>query len=1052
MSIDSSEYSSPFIILRSPLFPYEVLLNAYSKKPNDNSFQTELIAFFEKNELAKKALYVGSPSLYREFTAFIEVSGKVDRKKERKLTDSLLKYLIRMTTRCTPFGLFAGSTIANVENNNIDHSSRIEVTLGEEIKLHKSISMDFWMKLYLKVTSIPEVQNALSYSTNTTLNKKNNVWKYTKIDLLKSSDFTESFNIPNNSILEEIIARSEKGITLQEVSDIIVNHGFEESDAQGYIQELISSQVLIDELFPNVTGEKYTDILLQESIRFTTNLLPDLQSELVKLKKWLNSNNSPQEFSIAESDKLMADLSRILDDSESGHYNPPRVQTDAYYDVKSSSLANFPKDELKECLELLSMLSQDTEKDLENFKEIFHARYAENEVPLSLVLDPEIGIDYTCENFARLSNNAESLERIKWNAVTKFKFNLYQTALKNNSRIISLDKSEIEDLGIDSELPDSFSILGNMFQTDEQFSFQLSGVIGPSFANLSTRFCHGNHNFKQEVLELMQKENDHYSHSIPAEISHFPNAHSIPLISRPKLRSYEIPYLTRSTVPIENQLKIDDLYLTIVQNELLLLSKKHGKRIIPKLTNAHSYFQLSNPPIYRFLGDLQQQNRKYIRWDWEFLKGQPYLPRVCYKNIILCPAVWSIKSKLLLKIEKTPKSSWNEQFQVIRKDLEIPRFVELSDADNNLLLDLESEQGVRILILETRKTGADFAKLKEVLYSEKNLLVHNERGSFTNEVIIPFVKEKVEEKIPRSINSAIGEDVSKRKFSPCEDWVYIKIYAEAGVLDKLLTEKLNPINEALQKDGIISNWFFIRYADPDYHIRIRYKLIDKNEFSKIVNDINDALKDYVRDLLVWNVTIDTYDRELERYGDSSIDITEYLFSLNSQLVLNLQTRLFSNGEYDVYKLSTALCISQVILSAFTEDITEQRKYVLLVRDSFAKEFNAEGGLSKLVTPRFRTERAFLEQLYDFKELTNPVLKAVKTMAESLRPVYQKHIESIIEIDFPNGELTEMYTLISGHIHMFVNRFYSNDQRFFEFIIYGVWEIWLTSIEKRQKSK
>lgn len=1052
MPIEPSKYSSPFIILRSPLFPYKTLLDAYNQGLDEKSFLLELVAFFEKNELAKKALYVGSPSLFREFSTFLESSGTLDAKKEKKLADSLLKYFIRMTTRSTPFGMFAGSSITNIQNNSFNLSDKIDVTIEDQVKLKKSISMDFWMKLYLKVTSIPEVQNSLSYSKNTTLNKKSNVWKYTKIDLLNSGNNTESFNLPNNAILEEVIATTEISSTLQEISDLIVNQGFEEAEANGYIQELISAQVLIDELFPNVTGENYTDFLLNESIKLTTTVLPDLHEELVKLKKWLYSNNNPQDFSIEESEKVIDDLSRILDSKDSIDSTSsirPQVHIDSYFDVKSSSLHNFPKDDLKEGLELLSMLTQDTEKDLENFKVVFQTRYAENDVPLSLALDPEIGIDYSSDNLARLSNNSESNDRIKWNSVTKFKFKLYQAALKKSAKMIFLDKSEIESLGIDAELPNSFSALGNMFRTDEQFSFQLSGVIGPSFANLSTRFCHGNDDFMREVQALMLKENAHYSTSIPAEIAHFPKTNAVPLISRPTLRKFEIPYLTRSTLPAENQLKIDDLYLTIDGGQLILLSKKHGKRVVPKLTSAHSYFQPTNLPIYRFLGDLQQQNRKYIRWDWEFLKGQPYLPRVCYKNIILCPAIWSINSKLLLEIEKTSKTTWNEQFQLIRKELEIPRFAELSDADNNLLLDLESDQGVRILISETKKTGGDFAKLKEVLHSDKNLLVHNKKGSYTNEVIIPFVKELVEEKNPISINSIIGEDISKRKFSPCEEWVYVKIYAEAGVLDEVLTQKINPINETLQKDGVISNWFFIRYADPDYHIRIRYKLIDKNEFKQIVNDINSALKDYVRDLLVWNVSIDTYDRELERYGDNSIDITEHLFSINSQLVLNLQSRLFSTGEYDVYKLSTALSISQVILSSFTEDIAEQRKYVLLVRDSFAKEFSAENGLSKLITPRFRIERAFLEQLYGLKELTDPVLNAVKTMTESLRPQYQENIQSIIEIDFPNGELSDMYTLMSGHIHMFVNRFYSNDQRFFEFIMYGVWETWLKSMEKRQ---
>jgi hypothetical protein len=91
-----------------------------------NSFQTfaETIARLEADEnhwhnflqdkTLQEAIFLGSPVLYDEIQKFL--SGALTAPKEvNKLKMSVLRYYTRMSTRCTPFGLFAGFSMGEIE-------------------------------------------------------------------------------------------------------------------------------------------------------------------------------------------------------------------------------------------------------------------------------------------------------------------------------------------------------------------------------------------------------------------------------------------------------------------------------------------------------------------------------------------------------------------------------------------------------------------------------------------------------------------------------------------------------------------------------------------------------------------------------------------------------------------------------------------------------------------------------------------------------------------------------------------------------------------------
>ncbi|WP_292009068.1 thiopeptide-type bacteriocin biosynthesis protein, partial [Chryseobacterium sp.] len=125
----------------------------------------------------------------------------------------------------------------------------------------------------------------------------------------------------------------------------------------------------------------------------------------------------------------------------------------------------------------------------------------------------------------------------------------------------------------------------------------------------------------------------------------------------------------------------------------------------------------------------------------------------------------------------------------------------------------------------------------------------------------------------------------KRKFIPGSEWLYLKIYTGVKTADLILEEAVQPLVEYLQENNYISKWFFIRYNDPKPHLRVRFRLNNINDYDKILNKINESLKEYIESDEISNIVIDTYNREIERYGENTIEEAETLFCINSEFTL-----------------------------------------------------------------------------------------------------------------------------------------------------------------------
>jgi thiopeptide-type bacteriocin biosynthesis protein len=87
---------------------------------------------------------------------------------------------------------------------------------------------------------------------------------------------------------------------------------------------------------------------------------------------------------------------------------------------------------------------------------------------------------------------------------------------------------------------------------------------------------------------------------------------------------------------------------------------------------------------------------------------------------------------------------------------------------------------------------------------------------------------------------------------------------------------------------LISSWFFLRYSDPGEHLRIRFRCADAGSCGEVIRLSSEAFGPAVKRGSIWKVQLDTYEREVERYGGlEGILAAEEVFCADSDAVLEL---------------------------------------------------------------------------------------------------------------------------------------------------------------------
>jgi thiopeptide-type bacteriocin biosynthesis protein len=244
-------------------------------------------------------------------------------------------------------------------------------------------------------------------------------------------------------------------------------------------------------------------------------------------------------------------------------------------------------------------------------------------------------------------------------------------------------------------------------------------------------------------------------------------------------------------------------------------------------------------------------------------------------RIVLTPAQWRITASGIGAEHAADRAVLSDRLARFRERWRLPSHVYLVTGDNRLLLDLDVPDQAAELHAEMArldKTGAIL--LQEALPGPEHAWVLGPGGRYLAELVVPLVlrpraddgaeqRAACGKEVRRSIAAAPALD---RARPPGSDWLFAKLYCPRVLEEELLIGPVRDFCDEISRVGLSDGWFFVRYSDPDPHIRIRFRGDPNRLLDRLMPKVCSWCMELIADGLCQRLAFDTYDREIERYG------------------------------------------------------------------------------------------------------------------------------------------------------------------------------------------
>ncbi|MBV7533801.1 lantibiotic dehydratase [Chitinophaga sp. sic0106] len=1038
--------SFDFYLLRLPLLSYNTIKSLHSGNKRDVASLTAALKGIYQQPVLQEAIYLASQELHSNLLDWLSGTSVLRPHKQHKLVLTLYKYLLRMSARCTPYGLFAGCSTGSITD------APTAITINETSR-HKKAKIDMHCLSVIadELVADQEIAAVLTFLPNSSIYRVGNTYRYYEYQIKENKRhyFLSSFS--HNIYLEKILSTAGNGASIQQLTAVLMDLSITADEARSFISMLVENQILVSAFHPTLTGPDYLSTIAAQL--HSTGVKAPLQQLLTEAQQHL--------FAYEKRNEPYNVIGELLQKVSPGLLNKDLVVVDLFHETPANNLHHGVIDTIAETLSELTALNISSEDpELATFKKKFLARYDGKEMPLMSVLDSENGIGFGIvtgdkSNYTPVIDDlvlpsAPSFNQNQWTNHHKLVLKKFAEAQQHHLTEIVLTSEDLLEATPENPtgLPATSTAMGtliaaNTSNLDEgDFQFVLKSCGGPSALPLMGRFGSSSEPLADHMRQIAAYEKMLLGDKIIAEIIHLPQGRTGNVLLRPKLYDYEIPFLGTSSLDKEFQIPVSDIYVNVVNDNIILFSKSLNKEIVPRLTSAHNF--TNSLSVYKFLCAMQsQQESLNIAWDWNILRDLPYLPRVRYKEVILRRAQWRLLSKDFLQDDGGDQ----QQLSHLLKKNNIPEKVILAESDNELFLDLTCVLAQELLISYLKKGNVT---LYEPFLEEEHLFIRSESGAFCNEIIVPLYNSTYTQSrtaIPENQHTSV-----KRTFSPGSEWLYAKIYCGPKWVDKLLTTEVYPIINNLKLDEIIDKWFFVRYVDTDNHLRLRFHLTDPEQSQTVINEINQAFQEYIDEDIVHKIQFDTYQRELERYGTETMELCEQLFYHDSELVLELLPHIQS-GNQEFYRWIFAVKATDTMLENLGFTVQQKLELLSTLRDSLFREFNGNSDFQFQLNNKFREHQQAITGILDETASAFPLADLIYDQFSQ----YDTEIKNICtEIRIICGKATaqrsyRLQKLTGDLLHMMLNRFFVASPRLHELVTYHCLAKHYTAVLAKEKT-
>ncbi|MEU3985247.1 lantibiotic dehydratase [Streptomyces sp. NPDC026672] len=861
--------------------------------PQDREQVERYIDALLANPRIAEALAVSSPSLYRSVEA-LRAGAAMKPGALRKLTLSATRYFLRAASRPTPFGLLAGVA-------PVDFGEVCEVRLGTAHR--KAVHPDSsWL---IGIVSSWELEatvlRKLRVLTNDLGFRRGRRWT-----LPFAARPEETLGLKEQDHVEEVSVRYTPAVrtTLEAArhpclfGDLLrrLDEAYPQvavSAKERLILDLVRQGFILTELRPPLTETS--------PLRHVINTLKTID-EPEKVDALTSVSDKLEGYGSQPIGKGFSRWREAVDSMRSLHREDHEIHVDMRIDADITLPAEV-LEEAERAAVALSVAAPDISlpPHLKEYHEAFVERYGVGTaVPLQDVLDPQTGLGvpagYNHPRSERRSPERSLPDLRRREAILT---DLAFSSISSGAREIVLTESELRRFreAKDGEEKNFHPmelcahLAGSSPEAVERGEFTL--VVSPTTGSTSPGNILGRFEYllddRETVRDLVRRSAEFTAHrdALRAQLDFAPLSARLSNIARVRALWPDTIavgcYADRSSPTVHG---MADLALAADRRRLYIVDKASNREILPR------YPSMLNPRLtpaaVQLLREIPEMGRHgWPLWEWGDISVAPYLPRVRYGRSVLAPARWRLADPALAE-GSASDTEWNRALDQWRERWDVPDRIAVGTGDQRVELDLGAPLHRRLLRRELVRRRDVVAHETPQDAGQGEGWLSDDSGAFSSELVIALFPAPPAERPPAA------RPRPRVAISPQHgrEWVYGKLYSPAARHNQILTDHLPSLLAALPEG--IDRWFFIRYTDPDAHLRLRFH----GDPAVLHGKLTPLLLDWAQQLRHMRLTgtflIDTYEPEADRYGGpDALVAAERFFHHDSTAVLE-QLRLLAS--------------------------------------------------------------------------------------------------------------------------------------------------------------
>lgn len=880
------------VLLRVPSMP----LSYYKKNAKAAQSKDGFPVLPEISPEVCMAISIASSDLWESVLRYDTLSPK----KKQKTHKSIMKYLNRMATRPTPFGLFAGvcaiSTGAGeskVEFDPVLPNGKInafcDFSLGKDLArtrlndLLESFSPD------LRWNGTSQFAGERVYGPRVDPfgieEPRRKSVRYTKVlGAIKSilcdhkADYLE---------LVRMVREKYPEVQIETV--------------KGYISGLIENGYILAAPMPGDDTHsrfyfpmKNSALTLSESKLVIGNSLDNF-SEAINLSNFASKVN----------DKCTSELATILSGEES-FTKCRKIAFTLAAKCNDAQIGTSVNESLYQSVELLCLLAPKSSTDAwAQYNQAFSEYYGVDAVvPLQELIRPNSPVPLPghlrgpAEDFVPASR--ESLPEPT--PARRVKRQLVVESLKNGMHEVKLEPRHIEYLRAESqnfEFPASTDVYTSVTAVSSgeidagNFILELTpGLVAPGGRTAGR--------FKRDIgwcaRTLPNTENDIeiIDCIYDANSTESWNVSNVP----PRTERALCSGTSGESVEPSRRVSPSQLALVSRGERLHIIDTETAREVV--VTQPHMLNYQHAETEVSFVLSLSEYNYFYCPpFSWEELGNIPFTPALSSGSVRLYPAQWKISAVALSGNLQTEKQTWEfkeftELFKKYSTQWNVPRYVHCVLYDNRLPLDLDTGPSLRVLYDEYMRAVSQDPNATLTLHEwsgcDTKSWVKDSKGEiYANEFVFTVMS--------RSLKSTLSKDFMERQStnivprdmrtkSLSDRWVSLQISSDSHSIVQVLENYLAPHVDSLKARSLVKNWHFVRYAEQSEQLRLRFEASDEELLAQLMMRTSGFTRELERAGLVRETRLVPYVMEVERYGGIDyVDSSQRTFTLSSELSL-----------------------------------------------------------------------------------------------------------------------------------------------------------------------